>query len=137
MSRAQDSTWSEDGLECPGCGYLHQDSGDGELYPRDGGIEATLNNFECEQCGLVFDAQVEFTPRWTAEHPRKCDVKGYHVVTERKDKRECLYCYIELPCDCEVWSYEKATNSRKELLYTPQADRPGHCKHQINQEGLS
>lgn len=127
---ATDSTWSDKGLECPGCGNVYEDSGDGEIYPRHG-IEGEIEDFECESCGLVFSGHVEFTPHWTAEHPRPCDVKGYHVVTERKGRRECLYCDIELTCDCEVWNYEKAKASQKELLYTPQADRPGHCKHQI------
>lgn len=142
MSYPQDDTWNEKGLECPGCGYVHEAADmDGAIYPRSGGIEHEIEEFECESCGLIFDGHVEFTPHWTAEHPRKCDVKGYHIVTERKGERRCLYCDIELTCDCEIWTYEKATEDNRlhgasATIYIPMADRRGHCKHQINNKGL-
>ncbi len=136
MSYPTDDTWSEKGLECPGCGNVYEDCGDGEIWPHDG-IEAELEDFECEVCGLVFTGHVELQPRWTATHPRQCDVKGYHVkhqsARQQRDGETatCLYCDKVLDCDCELWTHEKSKAFHAAIPYSRYADTPGHCKHQI------
>lgn len=131
-----DSTSNDKGVECPGCGYVYEDSGDGEIQPQSGGIEDNIQDFKCPECGLVFDFEIVYSPTWSAEHPKKCDVKGYHVVVYKNksvdDTKSCLYCGIILVCDCEVWDYEKNKIYRaSDQIYIPYGDRPGHCKHKL------
>lgn len=126
-----DDTWSEKGIECPGCGKIQSDD-DHDYWPHNS-LDETFEDIECEDCGLKFDVSVTLSAAWSATHPRQCDVKGYHVVSGSVDKKWCLYCKIKLDCDCEIWVYQKYNSSD---VYVPYADRPGHCKHNISKEGL-
>lgn len=136
-----DETRSEDGLECPHCGHLHEPGFESGIYPRDGSsIEDYIEDFECENCERKFDFEIIFSPTWTAIHPNKCDVKGYHMVIIKNksidDTKGCLYCDVTLDCDCPLWDHDIAKEEIKKMfgpggMLMSDKDRNGHCTHKI------
>lgn len=84
---------------CPNCGYEFS-TDDGAYYPK----LSSEEEFEedCPGCGLHLTIFANIHVTWSIEHPRVCDVKGYHIVfINHSGKKSCLYCRKPLRCKCE------------------------------------